>query len=123
MITAVDDVKNAVQAIKNGAYDYLLKPMTRDDLVFALTRAQERIRLYQIINLGKNISDCALKKPDAFRDIITVSSGFKRVLKETELHAASKIPILITGESGTGKELFEKTSITGSRWGGFICLL
>ena len=108
MITAVNDAKIAVQCIKKGAYDYLLKPISRDDLVLAVNRALERKRLLGILDIKKTSDVSHLKCVDAFKPIITRSINFLRIMKEAELHAVSNVPVLITGESGTGKELLAR---------------
>src|SRR3989339_48845 len=53
MITAVNDASIAIECIKKGAYDYLLKPVSRDDLLLAIKRAAERRRLIEIADLPK----------------------------------------------------------------------
>ena len=108
MVTAIDEAKIAVTCLKKGAYDYLVKPISKEDLVLSIERAMERRRLYDIIDLGRMNSVPRLKSPQAFQKIITSSTKIMRILKEAELHAASNVPILITGETGTGKELLAR---------------
>jgi len=108
MITAVNDAKIAVQCIKKGAYDYLLKPISRDDLVLAVNRALERKRLLGLLDIKKTSDVSHLKCVEAFEPIITRSINLLRIMKEAELHAVSNVPVLITGESGTGKELLAR---------------
>jgi two-component system response regulator AtoC len=105
MVTAVDEARTAIQCLKKGAYDYLVKPVSKEDLVSSVNRTFERKRLLEILALGKRRTLPKLVKQTAFSSIITKSSAMLRILKEAELHAASDIPILITGETGTGKEL------------------
>ncbi len=108
MITAIDEATTAVNAMKKGAYDYLLKPVEKDELVLSINRALERRRLYNILDLGKGDRYPEIENEAAFADIIAGSSEMLKILKEAELHAMSDVPILITGESGTGKELLAK---------------
>lgn len=108
MVTAVDEAKFAVECLKKGAYDYLVKPITREDLVMVINRALERKRLLNILDLGKQKVLPKLTHQHAFESIITESLTVFRILKEAELHAESNVPVLITGESGTGKELLAK---------------
>jgi DNA-binding NtrC family response regulator len=108
MVTAVNEAKTAVECIKKGAYDYLVKPVSKDDLVLKLSHARERKRLLDILELKDKEIPPELTHPKAFEHIITRSPKMVRVLKEAELHAMSEVPILITGESGTGKELLAK---------------
>ena len=108
MVTAVNDARVAVDCLKKGAYDYLLKPITREDLALSIHRALERKRLLDILDVKKKASLPKLIYADTFKPIITQSHKMLRILKEAELHAISDVPILITGESGTGKELLAK---------------
>ncbi len=108
MLTAIDEARTAVNAMKQGAYDYLVKPIERETLLLSLNRVSERKRLYKILDLAKGGKHPELSHEDAFKDIVTGSKNILRILKEAELHAASNVPILITGESGTGKELLAK---------------
>jgi two-component system, NtrC family, response regulator AtoC len=108
MVTAVNEARVAVECLQKGAYDYLTKPISRDELVSTLKRAMERRRLLEIISVGKTGSLPQIKHKDAFAPIITQSEKMIRLLKEAELHAESDVPVLITGESGTGKELLAR---------------
>jgi len=108
MVTAVNEARVAVECLKKGAYDYLVKPISRDDLVLAINRALERKRLLDILDLGKKKTVPKLKHAEAFKPIVTNSVKVLKILKEAELHAASNVPVLITGESGTGKELLSR---------------
>ncbi len=108
MVTAVNEARVAVDCLKKGAYDYLVKPVSADDLSLAIHRALERKRFLDILDLGKSSQLPELENKAAFKAIVTTSRKVLRLLKEAELHAASDVPVLITGESGTGKELLAK---------------
>ncbi|MBI5845520.1 MAG: sigma-54-dependent Fis family transcriptional regulator [Deltaproteobacteria bacterium] len=108
MVTAINDTRIAVDCIRRGAYDYLLKPVSREDLVFAVNRALERKRLLAVYSMGKAGDDVRDDLPEAFDPIVTRSPALIRVLREACLHAGSNVQSLITGESGTGKELLAR---------------
>jgi DNA-binding NtrC family response regulator len=108
MITAVNDAKVAVECIRKGAYDYLVKPVSKDDLILSVRKTLERKRLMDIVALNKGQTVPALSHPEAFGAICARSPKMLRILKEGELHAQSDVPVLITGESGTGKELLAR---------------
>ncbi len=108
MVSGLNEARTAVKSLKMGAYDYLVKPITREDLHSAITRALERKRLLDILALRKAPEPPRLSNPEAFSEIITESKEMLKLLREAELHAQSDVPILITGESGTGKELLAR---------------
>ncbi len=105
MVTAINEARTAVECLKKGAYDYLVKPVAKDVLALTLPKALERKRLLDILDIEKRQNRLDLTNPAPFAPIITRSPCMRRLLKEAELHAASNVPILITGESGSGKEL------------------
>ncbi len=106
IITAVDDVPSAVQAMQFGAYDYLVKPINSERLIIAVTRALERYNLKNELALferRQSFSD--LKNPAAFEDIITEDPSMAMVFHQIEVVAPTDYNLVITGESGTGKEM------------------
>ena len=105
MVTAVNEARVAIECLRKGAYDYLTKPLSRDDLIAAVRRGLEKKRFLEILALHKTEHSPKLLNKEAFRPIVTQSGKIEKILKEAELHAESDVPILITGESGTGKEL------------------
>jgi DNA-binding NtrC family response regulator len=108
VLTAVDDVRVAVKCLRKGAYDYLVKPISKEDLVVSVNRTLEKKRLVDIVDIGKGTTAPNLINQKAFQPIVTGSSSVQKILKEAELYAHSNIPILITGRSGTGKELLAR---------------
>lgn len=108
MVTAINEARIAVECLNKGAYDYLVKPVSTEDLALSIKRTLERKRLMDLLDLDKRDDLPTLENETPFKPIITRSKKVLRILKEAELHAASTVPILITGESGTGKELLAR---------------
>lgn len=109
MLTATESISTVVKAVRMGAYDYIPKPHTPDQLIQSLERALERQRLVESLRLRSEATvSRQLKNPEAFSPIVTSSQSMLRLLHEAELHAASNIPVLVTGETGVGKELLAR---------------
>lgn len=106
MVTARDEARIAVECLRKGAYDYLVKPLGAEDFLRVVEHALERKRLLEIVELNKLPPGPV--EHAAFQSIITGSSSMYTLMKEAELHAKSEIPVLISGETGTGKELLAR---------------
>lgn len=107
MITAIEDVKMSVKAIRLGAYDYLVKPIDPERLYLSITRAFER-RSFRAGLLPEEAGEPGQATPEAFSSVITRDARMKELMRYTHIVAQSSLPILITGASGTGKELFAR---------------
>ncbi len=104
MMTAFGTVKNAVQAMKLGIYDYLTKPIDLDELLIILRRAiQEKRLIDENIDLKSKLSETY-----RFENIIGVSGKMQEVFRKIRKVASSDATVLIRGESGTGKELIAR---------------
>ncbi len=101
VMTAFGSVEDAVSIMKNGAYDYLTKPIDLDELENLVRRVQEKRDLVEENRLLKQ----QLQKKFKFDTIISQSGEMEAVLNKAARVAPSKATVLIRGESGTGKEL------------------
>jgi len=106
ILTAVDDIPTTVKAMRQGAYDYLVKPVDNELLFLSIERAYERKGL--LAGLSINASCEAVDIPPSFADTLTQSTQMKALISYAQVMARSGNPILITGESGTGKELMAR---------------
>lgn len=105
MITGYADVKIAVDAMKNGAYDFLLKPIEIDQLTIVLEKCIKHLKLKLEVDALHSI----LSTDSLNRDFFGKSKSIQRVLNIVEKLAKSDdTTILLEGESGTGKEVFAK---------------
>ncbi|MDX6531877.1 MAG: hypothetical protein QOH41_4167, partial [Blastocatellia bacterium] len=104
VMTAYGSVDEAVQAMKDGAHDFLQKPVDSNHLLLLVGRALEQTRLRtENILLREEWS-----KRYGFPRIIGESEAIKRVVAETQRVAQTEATVLLLGESGTGKELFAR---------------
>ena len=111
IMTAFASVVTAVQALKDGAYDYITKPFDPDDLSHLIRNATSQISLKDENAALRN----RIVTLDNVDDLIGSSDAMIKVLKEVERVAQSNSPVIITGESGTGKELIARAIHFNSR--------
>ena len=124
IISGLAEVALAVECMKQGVFDYLVKPVERSKLLATVCRALE-IRELQRENtsLKRHLLMRQLQNPEAFRDIIFQDEKMLSLLLYIESIANSSQTVLITGETGTGKELVAKAihQVSG-RKGHLVCI-
>jgi DNA-binding NtrC family response regulator len=106
IVTAAYEVERAVECIKMGAFDYMIKPVEPERLIITLQNAFECRELTdQVASLRDHLVEDRLDNPAVFEDIVSGSRKMRSIFQYLEVVAKSPQPVLITGESGTGKEL------------------
>ena len=109
IVSAVDDVPTAVQAMANGASDYLVKPLNSDKLVALVQSHLERYRFQnELMRLGRRSFFENLKHPEAFNHLIAEDEAMALVFHQVEAVAGTDYSVVINGESGTGKEMLAR---------------
>ena len=102
LLTAYGKISDGVQAMKNGAFDYIVKGDDNDKIIPLLYRALEKVQLQKKVKqLEKRISD-----KYSFDSIIGKSKGLEQVIDLAKKVAKTDSSVLLTGETGTGKEVF-----------------
>ncbi len=102
LLTAFGKISDGVQAMKNGAFDYIVKGDDNDKIIPLLYKALEKAALQKkVLNLEKRISD-----KYSFETIIGKSKALEQVLDLAKKVAKTDSTVLLTGETGTGKEVF-----------------
>jgi two-component system response regulator HydG len=111
VMTAFGSIESAVEAMRLGAYDYIQKPFTEDELRAKVQRALERR------SLGARVALLTAEFRDRYRfeNIIGRSPAILEVLTRVAKFAPTDATVLITGESGTGKELVAKAIHANSK--------
>ena len=109
MITAVNDVDSAVFCMREGAFDYIVKPVDDTRLISSIKRGLELTEIRSENEMLKqSLLSANIQHPEAFSEIITHCSVIQSIFKYIEAIAKTSLPVLVTGETGTGKELFAK---------------
>jgi two-component system, NtrC family, response regulator AtoC len=105
VLTGKATVETAVEAMKNGAYDYLTKPYKLDELVIVVDRACE----YSRLSVKSKLLEQELVRKESPFEFIGTSKQLKDILALIRKVAPTDSPVFIQGESGTGKELVANT--------------
>jgi len=104
MLTAFGDVKDAVRAMRLGAFDYITKPFDNEEIVLIIKKA------FQTQYLSKEVE--ALRKrlgeKTAIEEVMGESPQIKQVLNQVNIIAPTNMTVILQGESGTGKELISQ---------------
>ncbi len=103
VITAFGSVDSAVKAMRLGAYDYLNKPLDKDELIILVQRASEKFSLRRDSQRWRQASQAGIGQ-----GLVAESPSMKAILDTIELVSKSDSTVLIQGESGTGKERVAK---------------
>jgi len=106
VLTAFGSIESAVEAMNEGALDYITKPFDEDKILITVERS---LQFYRLAEENRNLKEAIASSFD-FSNILTDSPGMLEVLKDAALVSESpQTTVLITGESGTGKELLART--------------
>ncbi|MDH5637532.1 MAG: sigma-54 dependent transcriptional regulator [Nitrospinota bacterium] len=109
IMTGVGELDTAVECMRNGAYDYLQKPVDGSRFTATVTRALEFSGLRrENSSLKHHLLSDDLENPDAFREIVSKDRAMRAIFHYVESIAKSSFPVLVTGETGVGKELIAK---------------
>jgi two-component system response regulator HydG len=112
LVTAINDVPTSKQAMQEGAYDYITKPLDLEDFRTQVNRAAERASLQK---QNQALQAQLLESSPGFEGIIGTSRVMQQVIQTARQVAMSDIPVLIMGENGTGKELIARGIHNSSR--------
>jgi|APSaa5957512622_1039677.scaffolds.fasta_scaffold03202_3 DNA-binding NtrC family response regulator len=109
VVTAVGDIDTVVECIRNGATDYLLKPVEKAHLKNRVLKSLEMRELQQEnAALRERLLKGGIKHAEFFSEIVTQNVEMLSIFQYCESIARSSYPVLITGKTGTGKELIAK---------------
>jgi len=102
MVTAYGAIEDAVEAMKLGAFDYLLKPISPDQIEVRMQRLEER---YALMAENKYLREALEESQGGLEEMVAQDPKMLKISEQVKKVAQSKATVLIQGESGTGKEL------------------
>lgn len=111
MVTAFSNIENAVEALKEGAYDYIVKPIDFEKFLLVIKRALERQKLQKEVSLLQS----SLEEKFSSKNFVFSSSAMNGVIRLISKASKSDATVLVSGETGTGKDLVAKTIHFSSR--------
>ena len=102
ILTGTQNMNDAVNVMKNGAFDFLSKPLDQDRMLVSVRNALKMSLMSQEIKRLKNTSSAGI----TFSDLIGHKTGLAKTIKIGEKAASNGLPVLIGGGTGTGKEVY-----------------
>ncbi len=109
IITGSNELEKAVECMRSGAYDYMVKPLDRERLLTSVRNALSYRRLRnEYENIQSHLLSGTIQNPAAFSDIVTQNETMHNLFRYMEAVAPSSKPFLITGETGVGKGLMAR---------------
>lgn len=107
--TANNDVETVVSCVKEGAFDYLVKPIDVKRLITSVRKALElRSLANELTALKQYMFTDRLDHPEVFQDIVTGNKAMRAIFQYLEVISGTRQAVTITGETGTGKELIAR---------------
>jgi DNA-binding NtrC family response regulator len=109
VVSANDELATAVDAMRLGASDYLVKPLNSEKLIAVVNRSLEKYNLQdELARFGGKKVFSELKNPQAFADMVAEDESMALIFHQVEAVAGTDYSVVINGESGTGKEMLAR---------------